>query len=378
VPAPPPTVSARQLNRATLQRQLLLRRERLGVVDGVRRVIALQAQEPASPYLALWNRLIDFDAGDLDAAYLDHAVVKASLMRITLHAVVADDHPAFHQAMTPVLRASRLHDRRFQEAAMTVAEADALVGDLLDFTADPRTKDEIERWLEGRLGRPVPRAWWALRTYAPLVHVATGGPWSHQSAAAYLRAPTGTPAGHRPEAVAHLLRRYLAGFGPATSQDFGQFTMLRQPDIQAALGALGDELVTVEGPGRTLYDMAGAAVPDEESPAPPRLLAMWDSCLLAYADRRRLIPDEYRPLVIRRNGDVLATVLVDGYVAGAWRAVDGAIEVATFASLTDEAWGGIEAEAVALRSFLADRDPQVYRRYGRWWDTLPKAVTRRL
>lgn len=371
-------LSGRRLNRSTLDRQLLLRREALGVVEGLRRVVALQAQEPASPYLALWNRLAGFDAGDLDAAYADHAVVKASLMRITLHAVTADDHPPFHQAMTPVLRASRLNDRRFRDTGMTIAEADALVGELLDFTTEPRTKTEVERWLEARLGGPAPRAWWALRTYAPLVHAATGGVWSHRLAGAYVRSPTTPFTDGRPAALAHLLRRYLAGFGPATAQDFGQFTMLRQPDVQAAVTALGDEVVTLEGPGKTLYDLTGGALPDEVEPSPARLLGMWDSCLLAYADRSRVVPDAYRPHVIRRNGDVLATVLVDGFVAGAWRAVDDGIEVAAFHPLPAQAWDELEGEAARLRRFLADREPLVYRRYARWWDTLPKAELRTL
>src|SRR3954447_19511846 len=99
------TLTTPELNRATLARQLLLAREPLSVVNAVRRVVALQAQSPASPYLALWNRITDFDAADLDAAYADHSVVKASLMRITLHAVVADDYPAFQHAVLPMLRA---------------------------------------------------------------------------------------------------------------------------------------------------------------------------------------------------------------------------------------------------------------------------------
>src|SRR4051795_2527839 len=91
-------MTALALNRATLARQLLLERVPLPVVDAVRRVVALQAQNPASPYLALWNRITGFKAGDLDAAYADHTVVKASLMRITLHAVAADDYPVFQHA----------------------------------------------------------------------------------------------------------------------------------------------------------------------------------------------------------------------------------------------------------------------------------------
>ena len=60
-------LTTRRLNRATLARQLLLGREPLEVAEGVRRVVALQAQEAASPYLALWNRLAPFDPAGLDA-----------------------------------------------------------------------------------------------------------------------------------------------------------------------------------------------------------------------------------------------------------------------------------------------------------------------
>jgi Winged helix DNA-binding domain len=88
-------ITAGELNRATLARQLLLSREALSATDAVRRVAALQAQQPASPYLALWNRVSGFDPGELDAAFAGHQVVGAQLMRITMHAVHAEDHQAF-------------------------------------------------------------------------------------------------------------------------------------------------------------------------------------------------------------------------------------------------------------------------------------------
>src|SRR5215212_7126319 len=133
------TPTSRQLNRATLERQLLLRREPIGVVEAVHRVVGLQAQEPGSPYVALWNRVSGFDAAALDRAFSEHAIVKASLMRITLHAVDAADYPAFHEAMQVSLRGSRLGDRRFTSTGLTSEEADALVPELLAFADRPRS-----------------------------------------------------------------------------------------------------------------------------------------------------------------------------------------------------------------------------------------------
>jgi hypothetical protein len=103
---------------------------------------------------------------------------------------------------------------------------------------------------------------------------------------------------------------------------------------------------------------------------------MWDSVLLAYADRSRIIPPDYRRLVIHQNGDVLPTLLVDGFVAGVWRPVAGGIEATAFQRLDREAWTGLATEARALVAFLADRDPAVYRRYAHWWAKLPQGEVR--
>jgi len=367
-----------ELNRATLARQLLLRRERIGVLEAVRRIVALQAQEAASPYLALWNRIAAFDPADLDAAFAAHDIVKASLIRITLHAVHRDDHPHFHHAMAASLRGSRLTDDRFRQIGLTAAEADALVPDVLEFARQPRTNDQVQAFLDERIGvRPKPGVWWALRTFAPVVHAPTGGPWSFGPRPAYLKARTTRRTGDPAESVAWLFRRYLEGFGPASAKDFGQFSIIRQPVVRDAITALGDELVELEGPdGSVLYDVRGGAIPAGDTAAPPRLMAMWDSILLAYADRSRVIPADYRRLVIRTNGDTLPTLLIDGQVAGVWRPVDGGIEATAFHRLPAAAWAGLATEARALVAFLADRDPNVYRRYGRWWRTLPSAEVR--
>jgi DNA glycosylase AlkZ-like len=367
----------RQLNRATLARQLLLERASLGVVDAVRRVVALQAQEPASPYLALWNRLADFDAAELDEAFAKHAIVKAPLMRITLHAVDRGDYPDFHHAMQVSLRASRLHDRRFKGTGLSIADADALVPFVLDFASQPRSKEEIETMLGERLGAPPDRyVWWALRTFAPVIHAPTGGAWSFGTTPVYMASPVG-PTTNGEESVQRLIVRYLEGFGPASMRDFGQFAMLRNPTTHPAFAALADTLVMYEAPdGSRLYDVPGAPLPDEDTPTPPRLLGMWDSVLLAYTDRSRVIPEEYRRVVIQRNGDVLSTVLVDGYVAGVWRPVEQGIEVLAFHSITGEAWDALAVEAGGLVAMLADRESDPYSRYARWWSGLPEGDTR--
>ncbi|MFD9498884.1 winged helix DNA-binding domain-containing protein [Streptomyces sp. NPDC060035] len=377
------TITARALNRATLARQLLLGRESLEVSDAVRRVVALQAQQPASPYLALWNRISDFDPAHLDAAVAGLQAVKSTLMRITLHMVHAEDYRAFREAMEPTLRASRL-GTRFTASGLTAADAGALVPDLQRYADRPRTSAEVRGWLEDRVGAPMePVPWRMLRQYAPLWHAPVGGPWSFDTQQSYVSAgtrPTLTDPDAAAEGLQTLIRRYLEGFGPASVVDMAQFALVQRARVRAALQALGAELEQLDGPdGTVMYDIPGAPRPAEDTPAPPRLMAMWDSILLAYDDRSRVIPPAYRKHVTRMNGDVLPTLLVDGYVAGVWRPVDGGIEATAFHPLPSHVWQELAAEARSLTALLADRDPRVYHRYGHWWAKgLPAAETRLL
>ncbi|WP_122618638.1 winged helix DNA-binding domain-containing protein [Streptomyces sp. Tu 4128] len=365
------TLTPRRLALATLDRQLLLGRERLDVAEAVRRVCALQAQSPASPYLALWNRVRDFAPEDLDAAFAERRIVKASLMRITLHAVHAEDYAPYRAAMLSTLRASRLYDRRFTSTALTPADADSVLPELAAFLGRPRTGAEVEQEVTARFGEDAHRVWWALRTYAPIHHGPTGGPWSFTARNAYLAAPAdaGNGPGEAAAGVRRLLLSYLRAFGPATTQDFARFTLLTRGAVDGALNELGDRVVPVAGRGRAaLFDLADATVPAEDTEPPPRLLPMWDSTLLAHVVPGRFLPPEYRPAVVRRNGDVLPCLLVDGRVAGVWRAVDGGLELTAFHKLGKAAWRGVTEEAEKLSALLADRDPAVYRRYGHWWE----------
>ncbi|MFI1656284.1 winged helix DNA-binding domain-containing protein [Streptomyces sp. NPDC020472] len=375
-------ISARALNRSTLRRQLLLERAPLGVADAVRRVVCLQAQHPGSPYVALWNRVADLDPGRLDGAVDGFELVRSTLMRLTLHLVHAEDYRAFREGMEPTLRGSRLHDPRFTKAGFTAADADALLPGLLAYAGSARTGAELRRHIEEGRGGPVEAVVWRMvRQYAPLWHAPTGPPWSFGTAQSFVTAAE-LPVLADPEAsaagLAALVRRYLEGFGPASVPDMAQFTTAPRRLVREAVRSLEGELDRLEGAdGTVLYDVPGAVRPGGDVPAPPRLMAMWDSVLLAYADRSRVIPPAYRKHVIRVNGDTLPTLLVDGYVAGVWRPVDGGIEASAFHPLTAGDWEGLAAEAASLGALLADRDPRVYGRYDHWWAKgLPSVETR--
>ena len=369
-------LSARTLNRTTLQRQMLLQRESLSVPEAVRRLVALQAQHAASPYVALWNRLEAFDPAEMDAAFVTQDLVKATLLRLTLHAVHGDDYATFREAMESRIRTGWIGEERFQQFNQAAGgDIAPLMLDLIQFTAEPRTGAEVEAWLAPRLGGdPDSETVQLVRGYAPLLHAPLEQPWMFGARASW-QAPRTVPALADPDAetqaIAAVIRRYLAGFGPATVPDMATFTVLKRGQIKDVLATM-DDLVQLEGPGRApYYDLPGENLADEEHPAPPRLMAMWDSVLLANHDRSRILPPEYRKTVIRTNGDVLPSVLVDGYVAGVWRTVDDGVEILPLQPFTAATWEALDVEAHSLTRMLADRDPAVFRRADHWWNHLP-------
>ena len=364
------------LTRETMVRQGLSLRRPVGVTDAVRSVLALQAQEPAALYLALWNRIDSFDPSDLDRALADGAIVKASLFRFTLHAVDANDIPWARAAMQSRARDAGYHGI-LDDAGLTAERFDELRERLSTVMAEPHDNTAIERVLSELVpesGDPA-RLWSALRVVGAFRHAPTTGPWSFGRRPAFL--PCTVAADDEPAATAELVRRYLTAFGPATVADMSQFTILKRSALREVVESMAD-VVAVSGPGGSqLLDVIGGEPPTDATMAtlPPRLLGMWDSVLLAYEDRSRVIPDEHRPHVIRRNGDVLPTVLVDGLVRGVWRASADAIEVRALEPLDDATLDDLDHEARHLRRLLADREPTVFSRFGRWWERLPDGPT---
>jgi hypothetical protein len=161
------------------------------------------------------------------------------------------------------------------------------------------------------------------------------------------------PEAHDPvEARAEIVRRYLAAFGPASRQDIDAWSMMRQPQIRPALERLEPLRRFRDENGRELLDIPRAPLPDAETPAPVRFLPRWDNVLLSFADRTRVLPEEYRKKVISVGGDVKQTFLVDGLVAGLWEVEDGRVALEPFSKLSRATRKELEEEAARLENFV--------------------------
>jgi hypothetical protein len=369
----PQTITLRQLNRATLARQGLLDALPSGsVARQIERLGSLQAQHPDWPPFALQSRLrTDATPVDLERARARKRVVRASLMRITVHIVSADDFWPMSTLTLPLranqFRAGYKLDPVTSPLGKRITAAHPQV--LAAMREEPRRIHEIEAILAEQLKRvkiPPSRSLWRHFSGAvPLVQIPFDGEAygraRYAAAAEWLRPPTDAEADPDRAAV-HLAKRYLAAFGPATAEDLADYVG-RGREIRrwrAAIEALGDRLVELEAEdGRRLFDLEDSPRPNPETPAPPRLLARWDSLLLAYGTkhRARVLPPKHQATVITRNADVLPTFLVDGFVAGTWLPRTGEagprIELRPFGRLAKVDREALEAEAARLLPTLA-------------------------
>jgi hypothetical protein len=310
------TLSLRQLNRATLARQLLLERHRISAIEAVERLCGLQAQEAKHPFTGLWTRLDGFSREELAEALSARAVVRATLMRATLHLMSARDYAALRAPLSPALtQAMSVLGARAEgldiEKVLPVARA--------LFAEKPRTFNELRPLLAEAFPGVSDRALgYGVRLELPLVMIPTDDRWAFPSVARFALAETELAeplaAEGAPEA---LVLRYLAAFGPATPADAQTWSGLG--GLKPAFESLRDGLrVFRDERGRELFDLPDASRPDEDTPAPARFLPEFDNLVLSHADRTRVLADEHRGEVVTKNLRVRATFLCDGFVRGTW------------------------------------------------------------
>lgn len=356
-----PVLSLRELNRALLARQMLLRRARLDVVTAVERLAGLQAQWAPSPYVALWSRLASFRREQLARAIDAGEVVKATLMRATLHLVPAREYPAYALATL---------DGRFgawrPPSAPVLADLEEVHRAVLRFAAKtPRTREEIRKHIERHLPPDARderlRNWltWAAVATSGLVWHPFGAHFEHRTGARFVAPPARlrrTP----PEDAAYglVVRRHLGAFGPATVADIATWSSVRVPRIRAALDRWTDVRRFRDENGRELFDLARAPRPAADTPTPPRFLARFDAAILGHdaAERTRILPTKYKRQVIF-SAEVWQTFLVDGFVAGRWtiavRPREAIVELQPFERLTRADRAALVDEAEQLVRFYA-------------------------
>jgi hypothetical protein len=361
--AGPDLLGQRALNRALLDRQLLLRRHRMPAAHAVEHLVGMQAQSPDPPYVGLWTRLEGFRPEDLGGLMLDRAVVRATLMRGTIHLVTARDCLRLRPVLQPFLErqvwANATHGRAHLEGVdldAVLAAGRALVQE------EPRTLAALRELLGARWPDREPSALaYAVRLLLPVVYVPPRGVWGRSGPVAFTTVESwlGEPVSERGSRE-DLVLRYLAAFGPATPADAQTWSGLTR--LTEVFASLAPRLrLFRDEAGRELYDLPDAPRPDPDSPAPVRLLPEFDNLTLSHADRTRVIADEHRRVIAARNGMVPGMLLVDGFVRGTWRLArtrrEVRLRVEPFARLSRRDRDAVAAEGDALLRLVAAEAP---------------------
>jgi hypothetical protein len=231
-------LTLRELNRATLARQLLLERRRMSVPKAIERLAGLQAQWPPSPYVALWSRLQGFEREWLTRALVRRQVVKATLMRITLHLVSANDYVLFAGALKAPWVAQLT--RRMERMGVDV-DVPALAEQALALMGDgPRSRSQVLE-VFGSTGEQPWFIWTLVQAELGLVRTPDSATWRPTvGRVSYL--PSQTWLGRQPDtgppALVHLVRRYFSAFGPASRADLAQWSGLPVSVLAPGLEAL--------------------------------------------------------------------------------------------------------------------------------------------
>jgi hypothetical protein len=362
MPARAPSLSLRELNRALLARQLLLTRRSLDVVDAIERLGCLQGQWAPSPYVALWSRLSGFQRARLTRPIDRGEIVKATLMRATLHLVSAREYPAYSLATM---------EGRFgawrPAGGPALADLAKLHRSVMTFAgATPRTRAEIQEFIAAHLPPSAAknerlRSWfsWAAVATSGLIWESAGAHFEHRQLGRHIAPPAKLRKTPKPEvAYEVVVRRHLGAFGPATVADIATWSSIRVPNIRAALTRMKDLRRFSDDRGRELIDLSRAPRPNADVVSPPRFLARFDAAILGHAapERTRILPEEYRKAVIF-SAEVWPTFLVDGFVAGRWtiavRPKEAVLELKPFKRLARGDRVALDLEGEKLVRFYA-------------------------
>ncbi|MFF7749505.1 winged helix DNA-binding domain-containing protein [Streptomyces sp. NPDC007971] len=340
-----PLLDTRALNRATLARQLLLRRSPLCAEDALGHLLGLQAQNVKPPYYALAARLEDFAPEHLSRLMADRRAVRIVTLRSTIHTHTAEDC----LTLRPLVQGAR--DRELTAFRKGLAGVDldrlaALARDLVE--AEPRTMTQLRAALSTEWPHADPQSLAvAARCRLPLVQVTPRGLWSRSGQVALTTAEhwLDRPARPAPAPDAVVLR-YLAAFGPASVKDMQTWAGLtRLKDVFERLRPW--LLAFRDANGVELFDLPDAPRPDPGTPAPPRFLPEFDNLLLSHADRTRVVPPEYwgRSWTVNQAH---RTLLVDGFLAGLWKPEGDTLVIETFGTLTKARREDVLAEGARM------------------------------
>jgi hypothetical protein len=348
---PDQRLTSGHLNRALLARQHLLERSPHGLTEVMEEMGGIQTQYAPAGYIGLWSRMRDFERPMLTRALEERRAVQGTMMRATIHTVSAAD---YWPMLAGIRRVNREWYAKVQAREMAgidmAAVADAVREEL---AGGPLRLRELAARVAAR-GFPAAAAGWS-GLWVELLRVPPSGTWERRRADLYALADRWIERAEVAEAdgIEHLVRRYLGAFGPARLKEIAGWTGLNVMQMRHVVEGMELRHLSDED-GKPLLDLPDAPLPDPETPAPPRFIAVWDAMLLVHARRTQVLPEALRPLIFNtKTPHSHNTFLLDGQVAGTWRFDAGEIQLSPLRDLSADERQALDQEAHRLAAFHA-------------------------
>lgn len=328
---------------------MLLERSPLGLTEVMQQMGGIQTQYAPAGYIGLWSRMRDFERPMLTQALEERRAVQATIMRATIHTVSAADY----WPMTAGIR--RIRREWFEKVShreLVQVDMDAVAEAVREELAEgPLPMKDLTARITARGFPPRTAAWAGMRV--DMVRVPPSGTWERRRADLYGLADGWLPRVEvsEEEGMGHLVRRYLGAFGPAPLKDIASWMGVNVSQMRHAADAMDLRELRDEG-GMPLFDLPDASLPDPETPAPARFIAVWDAMLLVHARRTQVLPEAYRPMVFNtKTPHSVNTFLLDGQVAGTWRFEDGDVSLSPLRPLSAAERRELDEEAHRLAAF---------------------------
>jgi hypothetical protein len=320
------------------------------VDDVVRRLLAVQAQDPRGARLAIRAR-----SAGLAAAHVDHALtVERSLVittvnRGTLHLVRSEDYWWLHDLTTPQLATGSA--RRLQQEQISPDDGDRAVALIERSIANdgPLTRTQLRERIAAADLPVEGLAFMHLIFLATLRGLIVRGPLvAGDHAFVLVRDWIGRPPRplDREVALGELARRYLAGHGPASERDLAKWAGITLGDARRGLSAIASQLL--------VRDDGLAAIVDRHDHAelpPPRLLGAFDPSLHGWVSREPIIGS--RDGIVTSNDIFRPFAMVGGRAVATWSLVKGGVSVQPFQPLNPSTTKALEADGTAVVEFLS-------------------------
>ncbi len=328
----------------------------------VRRLLAVQGQDPRGVRLAIRARTAGLTAADVDRALTaDRSLLITWLNRGTLHLVTAEDYWWLQLLTTPPIEAAI--SRRLAQEGVSADDADKAVGVIDEaLTADgPLARAQLGRAIGSAGIRTEGQALVHLLARASVRGLIIRGPMVGREQAF---ARVGDWLGARPArfapgrvdrdaALAELARRYLAGHAPASERDLAKWAGLPLRDARRGLNAIAAEIrPRADGLAELATSPAGRScgpgpIPDHP---PPRLLGSFDPLLHGWVDRGPVLGSATG--IVTVNGLFRPFALVGGRAVATWTLAAGEVALAPFAPLPEPVAAALRADAQDVVRFL--------------------------